>query len=518
MREFAGAWRRTRGRGVALAGLVFSLSLAGCGENAPDDRDAVPPARVRDLAVAEVGDSTATLTWTAPGDDGTLGTAASYDIRRFTGPPSDQDWESGTPLPGQPAPAPSGTLQSVVAGSLEPLATHHFALRAADEASNWSTMSNQAVAIPGPAACESPDTVRFGSVQLGSFFEVPVVLRNAGGGTLSGTAALDCPSDFSIVSGSGPFALRAGERRTVLIRFAPSQAGDTACRLQTGACADVALLGVGSADAWPPLDIFMGNPTRFVMGSPLDEPGRDPDEVEHSVGLSRSLKVSDHEVTQAEWLEQMNWNDSPFWGADLPVQNVTWFDALLYCNRRSAQEGLTPAYGLARVLYEGNHIVGLDSTGVVDWDPTANGYRLPTEAEWEFLARAGSHAAFHTGDITVLGNCVTLDPALDEAGWYCGNSGEDGEAKPQPVRRKSPNPLGIFDAHGNVAEWCWDFYGPYDPLDQNLNPSGPASGTGRVVRGGSYAWEPEVARAAFRRAFAPGHHGPEIGLRVVRNL
>jgi formylglycine-generating enzyme required for sulfatase activity len=184
------------------------------------------------------------------------------------------------------------------------------------------------------------------------------------------------------------------------------------------------------------------------------------------------------------------------------VNNVTWFEAIEYCNALSAADpgGLDAAYSIA----------GTPPNAVVTWNRDADGWRLPTEAEWEWLCRAGTTTAFHNGDITVI---VGPDPVLNVSGWYISNSGN----APQVAGRKLANAWGLHDVHGNVAEWCWDLYGGY-PDAVSLDPEGPAQGLSRVIRGGSWFHGAEDCRAGNREAHVPDSRSNYVGLRVVRTL
>jgi formylglycine-generating enzyme required for sulfatase activity len=196
------------------------------------------------------------------------------------------------------------------------------------------------------------------------------------------------------------------------------------------------------------------------------------------------------EVTQGEWLEIMEKNPSYFKGDYLPVESVSWYDAVEYCNKRSLKEGLTPAYQ------------GAGETTVCDF--TASGYRLPTEAEWEYAARGGNRAP---------PSLVYTDVQdVNDIGWFTMNSG----MKSQPVRTKRPNGLGLYDMNGNISEWCWDWYEGYRNEIQE-NPIGPSLGSLRVIRGGDWISGEIHLRATSRRREFPSVRNAHIGFRVVRS-
>ena len=180
----------------------------------------------------------------------------------------------------------------------------------------------------------------------------------------------------------------------------------------------------------------------FTMGSSdttdpddLDyELGRESDEWQHTVVLTDSVRTRLLEVSQAEWVAAGLVDPSHFDGDDLPVESITWFDAVAYCNAQSQSDGLTAAYT----------INGDDVT----WNQAADGWRLPTEAEWEYLCRAGSTTAFCNGRISAL--VCSDDPVLNAVGWYCGSFGGGETQGTQDVGGKLPNDWGIYDMHGNV--------------------------------------------------------------------
>jgi formylglycine-generating enzyme required for sulfatase activity len=216
----------------------------------------------------------------------------------------------------------------------------------------------------------------------------------------------------------------------------------------------------------------------FFMGSGAEE---------HTVQVN-SFFMGIHEVSQKEYKAIMGFNPSAFKGDDLPVEMVSWFDAIEYCNKLSQKDGLTLAY-------RGNR-----ENIVCDF--AATGYRLATEAEWEYAAKGGSKDLFiydYSG-----GN------QLESFGWYKGNSGN----KTHLVGEKRANSLGIHDMSGNVWEWCWDWRGEYDMKNQN-NPRGVASGLRRVLRGGSWNFDAQYQLSTARNSASPGDTYNNVGFRVV---
>jgi formylglycine-generating enzyme required for sulfatase activity len=193
-----------------------------------------------------------------------------------------------------------------------------------------------------------------------------------------------------------------------------------------------------------------------------------------------------YEVRQAEYQAVMGNNPSSFKGASLPVETVSWYDAVEYCNARSRREGLAPAYTI--------------NGTAISWNRNANGYRLPTEAEWEYACRAGTATPYSSGN------------SIYNAGWYDDNGGKTTHA----VGTKQANPWGLCDMHGNVFEWCWDWYGVYGTAAQT-DPAGPSSGTLRVRRGGSWNDSDRYIRSAFRIYNIPSNRSSYLGFRVCRS-
>ena len=213
----------------------------------------------------------------------------------------------------------------------------------------------------------------------------------------------------------------------------------------------------------------------------------------HRVTLTRDFALCRYPVTQALWAAVMEKNPRPsrFKGPQRPVESISWFEMVDFCNRLSAKQGLTPCYEI-----QGEQ---------VSWLPDAKGYRLPTEAEWEYAARGGRYGR---------GFEYAGSPELDQVAWYDANS--NGER--QPVGQKRPNALGLYDMSGNVWEWCWDWYGDY-PSEPQADPIGPEGGSRRVNRGGSWSSVAVVCRVASRDYFShPTGRGYDLGFRLARHL
>jgi formylglycine-generating enzyme required for sulfatase activity/serine/threonine protein kinase len=231
-------------------------------------------------------------------------------------------------------------------------------------------------------------------------------------------------------------------------------------------------------------------PGTFVMGSPdVDDRAEIDEKPQLRARISKPFYLGVHEVTQGQYRAVMGVNPSHFKGSDdLPAEQVSWLAAVRFCIKLSQLENLTPFY---RVDGTAVTIVG------------GEGYRLPTEAEWEYACRAGSTTRYPFGDDAGI---------LGEYAWYRRNS----EGKSHPVGQKLPNAWGIHDMLGNVLEWCGDWYGErYYASSPGLDPSGPPSASNRVDRGGSWTSILRYCRSADRAGFAPGTRNNYLGFRLA---
>jgi len=273
----------------------------------------------------------------------------------------------------------------------------------------------------------------------------------------------------------------------------------------------------------------------YFMGSPEDEEGRALDEVHHQVTLSSNWWMQGSEVNQELFFAVTGWNPSANIDCMIcPVDSISWFDATAFANLYSSTMGLAPAYQISGIECASGALAasdpafcwndtdgGIAFAQVMVADPyDGSGYRLPTEAQWEWSARARSVDAFGAGEGLLASSgddCsgalpLTNDAMLDDMAWYCGNSINRTHAS----GNKDANGFGLVDIRGNVREWVWDWYEPF-VTDAVVDPVGPVSGTHRVVRGGAFDSTPAALRNAARASARPEVHYGQIGMRLMLN-
>jgi len=266
----------------------------------------------------------------------------------------------------------------------------------------------------------------------------------------------------------------------------------------------------------------------FTMGSPVTEVGRLTNEPQREVTITRPFMMQTTEVTQAQWEAVSGGinptcdgpagacapaNDNPL----APVVNVDWYSALAFANALSVAEGLSPCYRLEGCFdatsgwKDGNHN---SCTYASFAGLSCSGYRLPTEAEWEYAARAGTTTATYAGNLNVgVTDCTTTQPNLDPYGWWCRNTG----GQLQPAGTRLPNPWGLYDVLGNAAEIVWDVAASYPP-GPAVDPLGAEWGNSIGLRGGSWLDVARLGRAAYRGANGRVNYYSAQGLRLARSI
>jgi sulfatase modifying factor 1 len=288
-------------------------------------------------------------------------------------------------------------------------------------------------------------------------------------------------------------------RTTLLFILAVTLVGFTGCE-PTQAYKDMTPLPErrGDQDSWPSgsapyaksivskttgMKLTLIPAGEFMMGSPESEKDRLKLEAQHKVKLTKSYYMGVTEVTQGQWFSVMGtrpWEGKTYVkeGANYPATHVSWEDAVDFCKRLSQKDGVP--------------------------------YRLPTEAEWEYACRGGSQTAYSFGDSAV---------SLKDYAWFDANASDVDEEYAHEVGKKRGNSFGLFDMHGNVWEWCSDWYdGDYYESSTLEDPKGPSSGSYRVFRGGSWYYSPLYCRSAIRYGYAPSNRFSDLGFRVCSSV
>jgi len=243
----------------------------------------------------------------------------------------------------------------------------------------------------------------------------------------------------------------------------------------------------------------------FKMGSNSHEPDEKP---LHAVTVN-DFYIGKYELTQKEWILVMGDNPSLLKGDDSPIVNISWYDVMIYCNRRSLIENLTPCYSI-------NNSTNPSDWGIVPrikstiWDSvscnwSANGYRLPTEAEWEYAAKGGNRSRSYI---------YAGSNELNTVGWFSCNS----TVKAHSVGLKAPNEIGLYDISGNVWEWCWDWHDKfYYSNSTPIDPKGQMAGTFRILRGGCYNLYENSCRITYRGNNSAQDCSKDLGFRLARS-
>ncbi len=518
--------------------------------------DTIVPSAPFALEISAKTDSSMTLTWIAPGDDGDLGQAAVYDIRYSTDPGGDLDWfAAADTATGEPAPSSAGAMETVTVHGLQASSYYYLGLRAGDEVPNWSQLSD----VVADSTDAAPDSIPPGAVEefaLAAVTDSSLTITWIAPGLQDGSVYA---MEYDVRYTTGLLNGDTWEDATSVTGIAPpASPGDpeelTISGLETNRLYSVALRWADQDTVWSELSTVVRAVTplvgdlsvsvveipsgSFEMGDGASFCGNE----DHEVTLTHSFDLGQYEVTNEEYADLLQWaynheyvaaDGSSVWdnldggtselldldadgceiafadgvfsirnaghgeNADHPVKEITWFGAAAFCDWLNLYEGLTRSYDHGDWSLEAGTPYG------------AGGYRLPTDAEWEYAAQYDDDRIYPWGN-------GSPDCALANY-WECGLDWST------PVGSYPGAPTigegALYDMAGNVWEWCQDWFTCSLGTDPVTNPAGPASGTDRLLRGSSwYLVEPERMRCAYRgQSHAPDFSSERIGFRVARS-
>ena len=297
---------------------------------------------------------------------------------------------------------------------------------------------------------------------------------------------------------------------------------------QTWSCEVVASDGMSQSPVGVSSNVLVVQ--SFEMGSPVTENGRKTDEDQFWVHFTYNFQLEEHETTQDSFVSLMGYNPTLFPEClSCPQDNINWYEAAAYTNQLSITSGLPECYSCTYADPTDVRSITCEISSIYTSVFECSGYRLPTEAEWEYSARAGTTAAIWTpnggGEIPAgfeyIAGCDDLTwtlsdgTPLDDLGWFCANT--ESTTGTQPVQQKAPNDWGLYDMSGNLWEWCHDNYGTY-PTGEIYNPTGIVQGSKKVFRGGDWAEHPFSLRSARRGSRVPSFSSNRIGFRAARSI
>jgi len=289
------------------------------------------------------------------------------------------------------------------------------------------------------------------------------------------------------------------------------------------ACSDDKSTNSNNDDEMPGMILIEAKNVLFTMGS---ENGFDDELPTHAVSFTNDFWMDEAEVTQAEYNSVMSasydgyfaptWNESYGLGDDYPAYEIEWGDAVLYCNALSRQAGMDSVYTYDSILGTPGYLCELEN---VTADFSKNGYRLPTEAEWEFAYRGNVDTDFYWDqNFNPYPSTAADFTEFDSHAVWHGNSEifgiDDADYGTHPVKTKIPNDFGLYDMAGNMFEWCHDWYGAYT-ADSQIDPTGPVTGSWHAIRGGSWANHSDYLRATNRTFTSPCYYYYLLGFRTV---